>query len=311
MPNPPRQSWRTAKQPNTAKRMTTMNKKKIGGLVSLSMVIALLASIGYMANEYISLPERIAAGLKNNAATPAHISHAMGSFGVSAITALCTILLALVVLLLNQQTGDTQVVYVKESAADEKNAAHQADGQQVAVDLSERIGAVENAANQNTVSTKISQERVLGAVCKDLEASQAALFVAKKYEGKRILELFATYAYHIAESKTFHYEFGEGLAGQVAREGRLVNIKNVPDGYITILSGLGSASPTHLVVAPVLHGGQVVAVLEVASFRELTHTDEEFIKEAAQIMGRQLAGQFVDEEIASLVSASAPAEIPL
>lgn len=283
-----------------------MSKKKISGLISLSMVIVLLASIGYAGHEYFSLPDRIAASLKKDAAiTPADASRAMGSFGSAAAIALCTTLVAVAVLLLNQQSGDTQVVYVKKNADEQKDTKVTAGGQEVAVDLWERVSAVENAANADSVSLASSQERVLAAVCKDLEASQAALFVAKKYEGKRILELFAAYAYHIAESKTFHYEFGEGLAGQVAKEGKLVNIRSVPNGYITILSGLGSTSPTHLVIAPVLHGGQVVAVVEVASFREFKHADEEFIREAAQIMGKHLTNQLSEEEIVSLSPAPA------
>lgn len=278
-----------------------MSKKKISGLISLSMVIVLLASIGYAGHEYLSLPDRIAASLKKNTAvTATDVSRAMGSFGLAATIALCTALITVATLLLNQQSSDTQVVYVKKDADEEKNVKVTAGGQEVAIDLFERISMVENAANENAVSFKVSQERVLNTVCKDLEASQAALFIAKKYEGRRILELFATYAYHIAESKTFHYEFGEGLAGQVAKEGKLINIRSVPDGYITILSGLGNASPAHLVIAPILHDGQVVAVMEVASFREFKHSDEEFIKEATLIIGKRLSNQFAEEELVSL-----------
>lgn len=281
--------------------MITMNKRKISGLISLLVIIAMLASIGYAGHEYLSLPDRIAAGLKKNTAvTATDVNRAMGSFGLAATIALCTALITVATLLLNQQSSDTQVVYVKKDADEEKNVKVTAGGQEVAIDLFERISMVENAANENAVSFKVSQERVLNTVCKDLEASQAALFIAKKYEGRRILELFATYAYHIAESKTFHYEFGEGLAGQVAKEGKLINIRSVPDGYITILSGLGNASPAHLVIAPILHDGQVVAVMEVASFREFKHSDEEFIKEATLIIGKRLSNQFAEEELVSL-----------
>lgn len=281
--------------------MITMNKRKISGLISLLVIIAMLASIGYAGHEYLSLPDRIAASLKKNTAvTATDVSRAMGSFGLAATIALCTALITVATLLLNQQSSDTQVVYVKKDADEEKNVKVTAGGQEVAIDLFERISMVENAANENAVSFKVSQERVLNTVCKDLEASQAALFIAKKYEGRRILELFATYAYHIAESKTFHYEFGEGLAGQVAKEGKLINIRSVPDGYITILSGLGNASPAHLVIAPILHDGQVVAVMEVASFREFKHSDEEFIKEATLIIGKRLSNQFAEEELVSL-----------
>lgn len=282
----------------------TMSKKRIGGLLYVLMVTLALASMGYAAHEYFSLPGRIAGSLQNHTTVAsAGVILATDSFARAALLSICTILVTAAVLLFSHGAANTQVVYVKQRADEQKEAELTDDGQERAVDLSEMISAVNNAAHESSPTLKASQEKVLAVVCQNLEASQAALFIAKKHEGKRILELFATYAYHIAESKAFHYEFGEGLAGQVAKEGRLVNIKRVPDGYITILSGLGSATPTHLVIAPVIYNEQVVAVIEVASFIEFRQPDEEFIHETARIIGNLLADRFADEESASLVAA--------
>jgi len=85
------------------------------------------------------------------------------------------------------------------------------------------------------------------------------------------------------------YEFGEGLAGQVAKEGKSINITNVPQGYITVLSGLGSASPNALAIVPVQSADQVVGVLEVASFRPFSRSDENYLQALAGTLSERLS----------------------
>ena len=59
------------------------------------------------------------------------------------------------------------------------------------------------------------------------------------------------YALSIGESTVIKYEIGEGLIGQSAASGNTLYVDDVPDGYIKIVSGLGSASPQHLLIVPV------------------------------------------------------------
>jgi putative methionine-R-sulfoxide reductase with GAF domain len=93
------------------------------------------------------------------------------------------------------------------------------------------------------------------------------------------------------------YEFGEGLAGQVAKEGKSVNIRNVPEGYITVLSGLGNASPNALVIVPVWFNDQVAGVLEVASFREFSQEDQSYLQAVAGLLGERLHEQAEKEVV--------------
>lgn len=162
--------------------------------------------------------------------------------------------------------------------------------QQVA--LSERISAIETTLqNQATADHKVILEKILNNVCNELEACQGALYVTKQQNHKRLLELTASYAYYFAESKTISYEFGEGLIGQVAKEGRTINISTIPEGYITIVSGLGSSSPNHLIIIPLLFENSVAGILEIASFKKITKTDEEYLNGLAPILGKSLANQ--------------------
>ena len=100
----------------------------------------------------------------------------------------------------------------------------------------------------------------------------------------RKVKLVASYAFSIAESQTLAYEYGEGLVGQVAKEAQPINIDNVPDDYIKIFSGLGSATPKNLLVAP-LKGDEEEAygVIEIASFTPFSKQDEELVERVFQM----------------------------
>ena len=63
----------------------------------------------------------------------------------------------------------------------------------------------------------------------------------------------------------------EGLLGQVAADGQILTLSDVPEGYLTIGSALGRDKPRHLVIAPARADGAVNAVLELG----FLHTPDE------------------------------------
>ncbi|MEQ9438352.1 MAG: GAF domain-containing protein [Cyclobacteriaceae bacterium] len=123
-------------------------------------------------------------------------------------------------------------------------------------------------ALMDTVSdTEEVFRQALSEVCHALEASQAAAFKVIEDDEQKLIELFASFAYHVPEGEQVTFRFGEGIAGQVAKEGKVANIDAVPEGYVQILSGLGRATPNHLLVVPIKEEEQVTGVIELASFK--------------------------------------------
>lgn len=118
---------------------------------------------------------------------------------------------------------------------------------------------------------------------KELDVCQAAFFKVEKRNNLDVLKLTSSYAYHIPESQEVIFEFGEGLLGQTAMEGKPNNIKNVPNGYIEVFSGLGKATPNHLFMLPFKRDNKVTAVLELASFKEFDTETEKFLKHISEI----------------------------
>lgn len=62
---------------------------------------------------------------------------------------------------------------------------------------------------------------------------------------------------------------GEGLSGQVLKDGIPVMFRNVPTTYLKACSGLGESYNMCLYILPIEHNGIVEGVVELGSFNEL------------------------------------------
>ena len=62
-------------------------------------------------------------------------------------------------------------------------------------------------------------------------------------------------------------------------------LTNVPGDYIEISSGLGQAPPLSVVVMPVLFEGEIMAVIEIASFAEFSNIHRTFLAQLSETVG--------------------------
>lgn len=122
-------------------------------------------------------------------------------------------------------------------------------------------------------------QRVLNEICKRVGAGQGAIYTLR--DGA--LSLTHGYAMGIAR-QSISYQPGEGMVGRVAADGTRLCIDNVPEGYITVYSGLGSSSPTQLALIPIKNGERVTGVLEIAAFTPLNETTLIRLEECAAAM---------------------------
>ncbi len=129
----------------------------------------------------------------------------------------------------------------------------------------------------------------LQSICKQLDAGQGAAYLVQQENDTRFAELKTGYALSMSESTTTRYNFGEGLIGQAASNGQLLYLDEVPEGYIKIVSGLGSASPRYLLVAPVKNQDTVLGVLEIASFTPFSADQRKFLEQGAQLVADKLS----------------------
>jgi hypothetical protein len=159
----------------------------------------------------------------------------------------------------------------------------QDDGQRAAEPPPARRSMVRNieraiAAGQ---APGLKVNRWLSAVCREMEASQAVLY---KGSNSTSFELFAAFAFDYSDGERLQYAPGEGLVGQSAKSDKKLILRDIPADYIKVFSGLGSAGPAALLVLPLKSGDKVVAVLEVASFTEITDQHIDGIESAFQLI---------------------------
>jgi putative methionine-R-sulfoxide reductase with GAF domain len=122
---------------------------------------------------------------------------------------------------------------------------------------------------------------LLRAIIKYLDANQGGIYlVAEDEMEEKFFELVACYAYEKEKFLTKRIEIGQGLLGQAYLEKETVVLKEVPEDYITITSGLGDAPPTVIVIVPLLHEEKVTGVMEIALFHQLDDYQLDFLNKA-------------------------------
>ncbi len=81
------------------------------------------------------------------------------------------------------------------------------------------------------------------------------------------------------------FRLGESLVGQCALDRKSILLTKVPSHYIRINSGLGEAVPQTIIVLPVLFEGEIMAVIELASFQAFSQIHRMFLDQLMESVG--------------------------
>ncbi|MCR5455628.1 MAG: hypothetical protein K6F33_11635 [Bacteroidales bacterium] len=143
-------------------------------------------------------------------------------------------------------------------------------------EIAEQIAEIDEQTKEETDTEKYF-DQILIALSKSVHMVQGVAYTTNNAE-EPTFAISGTYAYYTTDtSRTF--TLGEGIPGQVAKDKRILCLDEVPEGYIKIVSGLGTSSPHYLIVAPIVHDGKTLAVLEMAMFDKPSFDINEFHKQ--------------------------------
>jgi len=145
-------------------------------------------------------------------------------------------------------------------------------------------------------------DRIVSELVKYVEANQAAFFVVN--EDHELLELKGCFAYDRKKFVDRGIEKGYGLAGQCWVDKQFIELKEIPSDYVSITSGLGEATPTYLIVAPLLAEEKVMGVIEIASFEVFEPYKVGFIQNLCASIGSSLAMISANERTTMLLQES-------
>ena len=131
---------------------------------------------------------------------------------------------------------------------------------------------------------------IISELVKYMNANQGGLYLINNPKSpEEHIELIAAYAYGRQKYIKQKIEMGEGLIGQAALEKETIYIKDVPEDYIRITSGLGEALPRNLIIVPLKLEEEVYGLVELASFKEIKNHHIQFVEKLSETLASTIA----------------------
>ncbi|ADR22576.1 hypothetical protein MATR_35780 [Marivirga tractuosa] len=148
-------------------------------------------------------------------------------------------------------------------------------------------------------------EHVITFMVNYLNANQGSIFIVDEdANGEEALQLSATYAYDRKKFLEKTIQPGQGLVGQVYLEKQSIYLKELPDNYISITSGLGKATPKSIFIVPLIANETVYGVIEIGTFTEFTENERKFIEDVGENIASSVQSVKVNERTNKLLEDS-------
>jgi signal transduction histidine kinase/HAMP domain-containing protein/ActR/RegA family two-component response regulator len=157
--------------------------------------------------------------------------------------------------------------------------------------LDSNLARIANLLQGQRDLTEVSQ-MIMNEVTPLVNAQVGAFFLPADTIGERLAldrpeqpawRMSAGYALSAATPLIF--QNGEGLVGQAAATKQVVLVNNIPADYLPITSGLGTISPTAVVVLPVLFEGESLGVIELGSVTPFSSLHLAFLERLVGAIG--------------------------
>ena len=110
----------------------------------------------------------------------------------------------------------------------------------------------------------------------------------------------ADFGYYRKEGLTDTFEFGSGIIGQAAADGKLITLKDIPE-YARCAFGFGEVAPNVIYIFPLIYDKQAIGILELGSFKDFSETQIDWIEQAAKSITQALQSVILVSELRGLV----------
>ncbi len=159
---------------------------------------------------------------------------------------------------------------------------------------------------QNSGSVQELTTTLLTKLIEYMHANQGGIFVVQEDDtsDEPYMTLEACYAWDREKYIEQKIHRGEGLAGQAWLEKDTLYFTDVPQDYITIVSGLGEANPTSILIVPLMVNEEVFGVVEMASFETYQSHEVDFMKKIAESIAATIATARINSKTQKLLNES-------
>jgi transcriptional regulator with GAF, ATPase, and Fis domain len=207
---------------------------------------------------------------------------------VSIISAMCL----LIVLLQSKRAIDklaTDVNHLKEAEEARVHKSQQStevtQQQTDTFDIDAALVRIMPSAETQFGNIEKYTEKLLQSIAKGMNIVQGLIFALNDSDQK--FNICGQYAYY-SETPPQSFVIGENLSGQVAKNKELLNLRELPANYVTIISGLGKSAPNNLIIAPIVYDDNSIGIIELASFREFGKNEEALVRKICELTANQL-----------------------
>lgn len=173
--------------------------------------------------------------------------------------------------LVNDEIGAIAVAFNNMTQALEDHAKHEKEYKQAMEEYSWLKSSIAEISTmyQSVQSLYSLAQKFISQITPMVGASYGVFYIREGQSSQTQLIKLASYAYDGQHIGRESFQLGEGLVGQCALENKTIYLNQVPDNYMRITSGLGQSTPKQIILLPVEYEGQVLAVIEIASFEEI------------------------------------------
>jgi PAS domain S-box-containing protein len=146
---------------------------------------------------------------------------------------------------------------------------------------------VSDILRMNNDIEKLAYETLVSLI-EYIKVTQGAFYIYD--DDLNVITNKASYAYNRKKYLDQKFEIGEGLIGQAAFEMATIYLREIPDDYVTITSGLlKDQKPNSILIVPLITDEKLQGILEFASLsNDFTPLTIRFLEELSDIIARTL-----------------------
>lgn len=164
-----------------------------------------------------------------------------------------------------------------------------------------KFGEILHTDNQNI--NDLSYE-ILRNLIKYIDVNQGAIYVVDESGEEPVYVMTSAIAYDRRKFMQKRFAVGEDLVGRCAYEHKTIYMTDIPENYITITSGMGSATASALLLVPLVIEDKVFGIIELASFNKLEDYKINFVEKLAESIASTISTVKVNERTNELLKQS-------
>lgn len=168
--------------------------------------------------------------------------------------------------------------------------------------VTQGIAKFSDILRQNNDNIEVLSFNIMSQLVDYLEVNQGALYVLNDTNSDDpYFELTTAIAYNRHKYLRKKFKVGEDLVGRCAHEKLSIYMTDVPDDYVEITSGMGTANPNCILLSPLILNDEVYGIIEIASFNDLEKYKIEFIEKLGESIASTISSVKINQRTADLL----------